>query len=131
MAIVLYVVGALGLAAAIAIGALDALRHLSAANITLAIIAAVIAVLTIGFGHAVALLQSIDRRLRQENEAQSAPTNELRSLVVRKDEPQRFRYGDFRIDAFDDGTYVVRGPEMKPTRFRNQAALDAFLEERA
>ena len=88
--------------------------------------AAVNAVLLVGFGRALELLRSIDSRLGQGSEA---PTDDARLPSEPTNAPKRFRSGDFSIDAFEDGTYVVRGPEMKPTRFRNQDALDDFLDE--
>lgn len=129
MATILYIVGALGLVGVVFIAVLNALGHLSDASIVPSIVAAFIAVLILGFGRALDLLQSIDRRLRRDVKAPSAVADDARLPTEQKNAPQRFRYGDFRIEAFEDGTYVVRGPGMKPKRFRDQDALDAFLAE--
>ncbi len=132
MAVVLYAVGVLGFVGAIVLGVFRALGHLRDTSFALIIVAAVNAVLLIGLGRALELLRSIDQRLGQNSKTSPPPpADDTRLPTEPRDEPQRFRYADFRIDAFDDGTYVVRGPGMKPRRFKNQDALDDFLDRQA
>ena len=131
METVLYVAGALGLVGAMVLAALNALGHPLGADFALSIIAAVTAVLALGFGRALELLRTIDDGLRHEHQVPPGPAEDARVPPEPKDVPKRYRYGDLRIEAFADGTYVVSGPGMKPTRFKNQDALDDFLDEQS